>query len=90
MYHSTSTNTALISLFQTPSRYIFGYRVIDREAGSDFGHEESRQGRMTSGRYHVLLPDGRIQSVVYFVDQDGYHADVSYSKLRDASMTRSL
>ena len=33
-----------------------------------------------SGKYHVLLPDGRIQTVSYTVDAyNGYVADVRYS-----------
>lgn len=59
-------------------KYNFGYRVSDHETGNDFGHEEQRDGDLTRGRYHVLLPDGRIQNVKYHVDNQGYHAKVSY------------
>ncbi|XP_031787732.1 uncharacterized protein LOC103316597 [Nasonia vitripennis] len=66
------------------SRYEFGYRVIDHGAGSDFGHEEShRVPGETNGRYHVLLPDGRVQRVEYYADDTGYHADISYARSDD-------
>ncbi|XP_058791256.1 uncharacterized protein LOC131664298 [Phymastichus coffea] len=62
------------------SKYEFGYRVIDQAAGSDYGHEESHrpEGGVTNGRYHVRLPDGRVQRVEYSADHRGYHAQVSY------------
>ncbi|OXU32063.1 hypothetical protein TSAR_002868 [Trichomalopsis sarcophagae] len=66
------------------SRYEFGYRVIDHGAGSDFGHEEShRVPGETNGRYHVLLPDGRVQRVEYYADDTGYHAEISYARSDD-------
>merc|ERR1712086_566943 len=46
----------------------------------DFGHSESRDGCSTSGKYSVLLPDGRVQTVTYTADCNaGYNADVSYA-----------
>ena len=44
-----------------------------------FGQTEHRDGYVTKGSYHVLLPDGRIQTVTYSVDGEygGYVADVS-------------
>ena len=40
-----------------------------------------RDGHATTGQYHVLLPDGRTQTVNYNVadDYSGYVADVTYS-----------
>ncbi|XP_033214894.1 uncharacterized protein LOC117171568 [Belonocnema kinseyi] len=67
-----------ISNSRYAGKYTYGYRVTDHETGNDFGHEEHRHGDITKGRYHVLLPDGRIQNVNYHVDHDGYHAKVSY------------
>lgn len=46
-----------------------------------YGHQETRNDQMTTGQYHVLLPDGRIQSVEYYVDGTGYHAKVTYRNL---------
>lgn len=42
-----------------------------------------RDEGITKGRYHVRLPDGRIQKVNYQVDENGYRAVVSYQ--RDAA-----
>lgn len=44
-----------------PARYNFEYNVQDYQSGNDFGHKESRDGDLTTGRYYVLLPDGRKQ-----------------------------
>lgn len=52
---------------------------MDYHSGVDFGHEESRDSKVTKGRYHVLLPDGRMQNVNYWADATGYHAKVTYS-----------
>ncbi|XP_071745046.1 uncharacterized protein [Lepeophtheirus salmonis] len=69
-------------IYQGPKRdgsYSFSYRVLDDASGNDFGHEESRTGTDTSGEYHVLLPDGRVQKVRYNVDPySGYRAFISY------------
>merc|ERR1712226_1286242 len=52
-----------------PAAYNFAYGVADEYSGA------------TSGSYNVALPDGRIQTVTYHVDDayGGYVADVSYS-----------
>lgn len=50
----------------------------DASYGTDFGHQESRQGDVAQGRYFVLLPDGRRQIVDYVADQDGYKPKISY------------
>jgi hypothetical protein len=39
---------------------------------------DSRDGYKTSGSYRVALPDSRIQTVTYTVDENGYVADVKY------------
>ncbi|XP_059095665.1 pro-resilin-like [Tigriopus californicus] len=63
-----------------PAHYEFGYKVHDDKYGADFGHSENRDGYATKGEYHVVLPDGRVQTVTYYVDgKSGYVADVSYS-----------
>ena len=67
-----------------PARpYNFAYVVQDKAAYGhplDFGHTEGRDGYATKGSYHVLLPDGRTQTVTYHVDDahSGYIADVQY------------
>ena len=47
----------------------------------NFGHEEHRENKMTKGRYHVLLPDGRVQSVEYWADKTGFHSKVTYYEM---------
>ena len=50
--------------------------------GVGFGQEEVRSGPLTKGKYEVKLPDGRLQSVNYHVNDinSGFVADVNYSK----------
>ncbi|KAG7161013.1 Pro-resilin-like 173, partial [Homarus americanus] len=60
-------------------QYNSQYAVRDDYSGNDYGHEESRDGYNTQGTYSVLLPDGRVQRVTYYVDGDsGYVAEVTY------------
>ena len=68
-----------------PPHYSYAYAVEDAKtaphyAPLKFGHTEDRDGYATKGEYHVLLPDGRIQTVTYHVadDYSGYVADVTY------------
>ncbi|XP_068624330.1 uncharacterized protein [Battus philenor] len=63
---------------QYAASYEFGYRVRDTHSGNDFGHQEEKKGEETSGHYHVLLPDGRMQNVRYSAGPEGFHADISY------------
>ena len=59
--------------------YEFSYGVKDAYAGNDFGHEEISDGKVTSGSYKVLLPDGRTQIVSFTADhENGFQAQVSY------------
>nr|XP_045617775.1 cuticle protein 7-like [Procambarus clarkii] len=65
--------------YEGPARYNFQWAVNDGPSGNDFGHQEARDGDNTKGSYYVQLPDGRLQTVNYFVDGDsGYVADVQY------------
>ena len=51
----------------------------DNYSGNQFGHTENRHGGDTAGAYHVRLPDGRLQTVQYTVDNvAGYRATVLY------------
>eukprot|EP00095_Tigriopus_kingsejongensis_P006756 maker-scaffold544_size141056-snap-gene-0.29 protein:Tk06756 transcript:maker-scaffold544_size141056-snap-gene-0.29-mRNA-1 annotation:"hypothetical protein DAPPUDRAFT_112094" len=62
-----------------PAYYKYGYKVHDDYHGTDFGHNEHRNGQVTKGEYHVKLPDGRVQTVTYYVDgYKGYVAEVKY------------
>ncbi|XP_042883270.1 pro-resilin-like [Penaeus japonicus] len=59
--------------------YNFNWAVKHDDSGNDFGHQEARDGDNTQGSYYVQLPDGRLQTVKYFVDGDsGYVAEVNY------------
>lgn len=46
-----------------PAAYEYSYTVQDDYAGVNFGQNEKRDGYVTSGQYHVALPDCRIQTV---------------------------
>ena len=66
--------------YSEPAYYNYGYEVVDHYSGVNFGASEDRNDKVTSGSYHVLLPDGRIQTVTYTVTgYNGYVADVQYS-----------
>ena len=59
--------------------YEFAYAVKDEPTYNDFGHQESSDGKVVSGSYRVVLPDGRTQTVTYTVSGDsGYVAEVKY------------
>ncbi|KAI9558890.1 hypothetical protein GHT06_015679 [Daphnia sinensis] len=61
-----------------PIPYNFAYAVKDDYTYNDFGHQETSDGYAKTGTYYVLLPDGRMQTVNYKADENGYVADVSY------------
>lgn len=63
-----------------PARYNFEYNVQDYQSGNDFGHMEQRDGDLTTGRYYVLLPDGRKQVVNYEADRNGYRPTITYEQ----------
>ena len=64
---------------ETPKPYAFEYGVADDYSGAKFGQSETADGKLTSGSYSVNLPDGRVQTVTYTVDDyAGYVADVKY------------
>ncbi len=50
-------------------------------ADLDYSHSESSDGKVTTGTYRVVLPDGRTQIVNYRADSYGYVADVIYKYL---------
>ena len=63
-----------------PKPYAFTYGVLDEYSGVNFGEEVNSDGKAVVGSYHVVLPDGRIQTVKYTADHyAGYVADVAYS-----------
>lgn len=64
---------------QRPAQYNFGYAIKDDATANNYGHSETRDGDVTKGSYFVQLPDGRIQTVNYYVNGNGgFVAEVSY------------
>lgn len=58
--------------------YSFSWGVKDDASYNDYAHQESNDGKVTTGSYRVLLPDGRTQIVTYKADDYGYNAEVKY------------
>merc|ERR1711935_351523 len=80
-YHPAPAYAPAPTYADVPAAYNFAYAVADDYSGANFGATETRDGYATSGSYNVALPDGRIQTVTYRVDDayGGYIADVTYS-----------
>lgn len=66
--------------FQPKKSYKFSYKVLDHLTGDDFSHTQSQTAQATLGEYKVKLPDGRIQTVSYTADKEGYKAVVKYTE----------
>jgi len=58
--------------------FSFDWAIKDEASKNDFAHEATSDGKTVIGLYQVLLPDGRLQSVAYQADENGYVADVQY------------
>lgn len=57
------------------------YHVSDYKTGNNFGHTQKSNKEETKGEYSILLPDGRVQTVKYYANDSGFHADVSYQNV---------
>ncbi len=69
----------IFAFFIQPAQpYSFEWAVKDVESYNDYSHSESSDGKVTTGSYRVVLPDGRTQIVTYKADSYGYVADVKY------------
>ena len=68
---------SVLSTRQLPQPYSFNYEVKD-DYYNNYGHQEASDGKYVTGKYHVVLPDGRHQTVTYKADDYGYVADVKY------------
>ncbi|XP_022906859.2 pro-resilin-like isoform X1 [Onthophagus taurus] len=64
-----------------PANYNFQYDVQDNQHGNDYGHEETRHEDNAQGKYSVVLPDGRKQTVEYTADSDGFKPKISYEQV---------
>ena len=61
--------------------YQFDYAVNDHYSGAVFSQNENSDANNVNGYYSVNLPDGRVQTVKYVADQQGYggyNAEVTY------------
>ncbi len=58
--------------------FAFGYAVKDEYTYNDYSHDTKSDGKVRTGMYKTLLPDGRTQIVNYKADEYGYNADVQY------------
>ncbi|XP_018025145.1 proteoglycan 4-like [Hyalella azteca] len=59
--------------------YAFAYGVNDASSGTSFNQAETSDGNGgTTGQYKVHLPDGRIQTVNYMANKNGYQANIIY------------
>merc|ERR1719154_214277 len=57
----------------------FNVDVNDAYTNNVFNHGQSNDGKVTTGEYRVLLPDGRTQIVKYTADHyNGFQAEVTY------------
>ncbi|RVE49920.1 hypothetical protein evm_005388 [Chilo suppressalis] len=72
-----------------PANYNFGYMVNDYQEGTDFGHHEERQEESARGEYHVVLPDGRKQTVSYEADERGFKPHITYEDTENDAAARS-
>ncbi|KAG7166362.1 Pro-resilin-like 43 [Homarus americanus] len=72
-----------VTSYEAPVNYNYDWSVKDDYSENDFTHQETRDGDHTRGSYSVLLPDGRLQTVTYYVDGDsGYVAEVTYRQVK--------
>ncbi|XP_045581644.2 mucin-2 isoform X2 [Procambarus clarkii] len=60
------------------SGYEFGYGVLDNDTGNQFFHAEKREEGQTRGSYKIQLPDGRVQTVTYVANSQGFHPKVTF------------
>ena len=56
----------------------FAWAVKDEPSYNDYSHAANSDGKVVTGSYRVVLPDGRTQIVTYKADENGYVADVKY------------
>lgn len=72
--------------FTQANDYGFRYSVNDF-SGNEHSHQQQKVGHVVRGQYKVLLPDGRLQTVTYVADENGYRAKVDYTPARPGEAT---
>ncbi|XP_057369363.1 uncharacterized protein LOC130690365 [Daphnia carinata] len=63
---------------QVAMPYAFSWVVKDEPSINDYAHQQESDGKVTTGSYRVVLPDGRNQMVAYRSDENGYVVDVKF------------
>ncbi|KAI9558672.1 hypothetical protein GHT06_015461 [Daphnia sinensis] len=63
---------------QVAMPYAFAWVVKDEPTRNDYAHQQESDGKVTTGSYRVVLPDGRTQMVAYRSDENGYVVDVKF------------
>nr|XP_045617767.1 pollen-specific leucine-rich repeat extensin-like protein 3 [Procambarus clarkii] len=64
---------------QRGTKYDYKWAVNEESSNAEFDHKEARDDNNIKGSYSVQLPDGRVQTVTYYVNGDsGYVAEVTY------------
>ena len=58
--------------------FAFEWAVKDVPSYNDYSQSTTSDGKLTTGTYSVILPDGRTQVVTYKDDGNGYVAEVKY------------
>lgn len=63
--------------------YSFTYAISEEDSQErelSFGQTENRsdESDRTTGSYYVLLPDTRLMTVTYYVDDEGFHPTVTF------------
>ncbi|XP_063869127.1 mucin-2-like [Scylla paramamosain] len=79
LYQYDGVSSHLVPDPKTVPHYAFEYVMRDPLHGGLHGHSETRRGQDTHGRYFVLLPDGRLQTVTYIANERGYFPQVVYT-----------
>ncbi|XP_049840102.1 uncharacterized protein LOC126284887 [Schistocerca gregaria] len=65
-----------------PMPYNFEWKVEDAPTNNYYGQQESgNEAGRVEGKYYVLLPDKRLQTVTYYVEGDsGFRIQISYEQ----------
>ena len=73
-----SKNVIILFYKQQLRPFDFTYGVKDEETYNEHSRQEAGDGKVVTGSYRVVLPDGRTQIVSYTADRKGFVSDVKY------------